>query len=56
MQIRREGRRIAIPLLYTGAAPRLVNDSTIEAAIWLSCRPGNAYRVSLGSGQPVRVR
>jgi hypothetical protein len=56
MQIRREGRRVAIPLLYTGAAPRLVNDSTIEAAIWLNCRPGNVYRVNLRTGQPVRVR
>jgi hypothetical protein len=56
MQIRRDGRRIAIPLLYTGAPPRLVNDSTIEAAIWLHCRPGNVYRVSLGTGQPVRVK
>ena len=56
LQIRREGRRIPVPLLYTGTAPRLVNDSTIEAPIWRHCRPGNVYRVSLRSGQPVRVR
>ncbi|MBL8980237.1 MAG: hypothetical protein JNM53_17630 [Gemmatimonadetes bacterium] len=56
MQIRRDSTRVNIPLLYTGAAPFLVNDSTIEAAIWLNCRPGNVYRVNLRTGLPVRVR
>ncbi len=56
MEIRRDGRRIPVPLLYTGTLPRLVNDSTIEAPIWLHCRPGNVYRVSLTTGHPVRVR
>lgn len=56
MQIREGDRKINIPLLYTGSAPRLVNDSTIEAAIWLHCRPGNLYQVNLRTGQPVRVR
>lgn len=56
MQIRREGRRIAVPLLYTGSIPRLVNDSTIEAPIWLNCRPGNVYQVDLRTGRPVRVK
>jgi hypothetical protein len=56
LEIRREGLRIPVPLLYTGAVPRLVNDSTIEAPIWLHCRPGNVYQVNLGTGQPVRVR
>ncbi len=56
MEIRRDGRRIAIPLLYTGQVPRLVNDSTLEVPIWLHCRPGNVYQVSLTTGQPLRVR
>lgn len=56
MEIRQGSRRTSIPLLYTGAKPRLVNDSTIEAAIWLHCRPGNVYRVNLRTGQPVRVK
>lgn len=56
MEIRRDGRRIAIPLLYTGQVPRLVNDSTLEVPIWLHCRPGNVYRVSLTTGQPIRIR
>ena len=56
MQIRRDGRKIAVPLLYTGSRPRLVNDSTIEAPIWLNCRPGNVYQVDLKTGRPVRVK
>ncbi len=56
MEIRQGARRTAIPLLYTGEPPRLLNDSTIEAAIWLHCRPGNVYRVNLHTGQPVRVK
>lgn len=56
MQIRRDSTRVNIPLLYTGATPFLVNDTTIEAAIWLNCRPGNVYRVNLRTGLPVRVR
>src|SRR5512147_140138 len=56
MQIRREGKRIAVPLLYTGSTPRLINDSTIEAPIWLNCRPGNVYQVDLTTGRPVRVK
>jgi hypothetical protein len=56
MEIRWAGKRTPIPLLYTGAAPRLVNDTTIEAAIWLHCRPGNVYRVDLHTGRPVRVK
>ena len=56
MEIRDGTRRTAIPLLYTGAAPRLVDDSTIEASLWLHCRPGNIYRVDVRTGRPVRVR
>lgn len=56
MEIRWSGKATPIPLLYTGAAPRLVNDTTIEAAIWLHCKPGNVYRVDLHTGRPVRVK
>ena len=56
LEIREAGRRTPVPLLYTGETPRRVNDSTIEAAIWLHCRPGNLYRVNLATGYPTRVR
>lgn len=52
MEIRRDGRRIAVPLLYTGERPARVNDSTIAAHIWLNCAPGNLYHVNLRTGQP----
>jgi hypothetical protein len=55
MEIRRDGRRIPVPLLYTGRAPEVVNDSTVRARIWLHCRPGNTYFVSLRTGFPTRV-
>ena len=56
LEIRRDGRRIPVPLLYTGSIPRPINDSTIEAPIWLHCRPGNLYRVNLHTGYPTRVQ
>jgi hypothetical protein len=56
LEIRRDGRRIPVPLLYTGSLPRLINDSTIEAPIWLHCRPGNLYRVNLHTGYPTRAQ
>ena len=55
MEIRQAGRRTPIPLLYTGAAPALVNDSTIRARVWLRCVPGSAYLVNLRTGVPTRV-
>lgn len=55
LQIRRDTLRTSVPLLYTGKAPVLLNDSTIEADLWLHCRPIDRYRVDLRSGRPVRV-
>lgn len=56
MEIRSAGRRLPIPLLYTGTPPHLLNDSMIEAVLWLHCRPTDLYRVSLRTGQPVRAK
>jgi len=55
MEIRRGTLRIPVPLLYTGARPELVNDSTLRARIWLHCRPRDTYDVSLRTGRPTRV-
>ena len=54
LEIRRDGRRLPIPLLYTGEAPTVVNDSTIRAMLWTNCRPVTPYRVDLRTGRPVR--
>jgi hypothetical protein len=56
MEIRRDSTRIPIPLLYTGAAPELVNDSTIRARLSTQCVPADAYLVNLRTGRPVRER
>jgi hypothetical protein len=56
MEIRRGDTRVQVPLLYTGAAPELVNDSTIRARLSNQCVPGDAYLVDLRSGRPVRER
>ncbi len=56
MEIRRNGDTIAVPLLYTGAAPVLINDSTMQARIWLNCRPGNVYQVNLTTGFPTHIK
>lgn len=52
LAIQREGRRIQVPLLYTGNAPTLLNDSTLRAMLWINCRPSAAYHVDLRSGRP----
>ena len=54
--IRHGETRTLVPLLMTGVAPTLVNDSTIRARIWLHCRPGNTYDVNLRTGAPTRIR
>ena len=52
MEIRSGLDTLPVPLLYTGAIPKLINDSTIRARIWLNCRPGNTYDVDLRTGFP----
>jgi hypothetical protein len=54
LEIRRGGARTPVPLLYTGTAPRLVNDSTIRARLSDRCRPADSYLVDLRTGRPVR--
>jgi hypothetical protein len=53
MEIRRDGTTTLIPLLYTGEAPTLANDSTLRTNLWLNCRPMRRYEVNLRTGRPV---
>ncbi|MFI5235062.1 MAG: hypothetical protein ACHQXA_05070, partial [Gemmatimonadales bacterium] len=53
IEIRQGSKRTLVPLLYTGAVPTRVNDSTIRADLWALCQPSEGYRVGLGDGQPV---
>jgi len=56
LEIRDGAKRVKVPLLYTGAAPILLDDSTMRAVLWTHCQPGDAYKVNLRTGQPVRER
>lgn len=54
LEIRRQGTRVPVPLLYTGAAPEILNDTTMRARLSNHCRPGDVYLVDLRTGRPVR--
>lgn len=56
LELRDDGRRTPVPLLYTGETPVLKNDTTARVHLWSGCRPGDAYDVDLRSGRPTRVR
>jgi hypothetical protein len=56
LEIRRGGTRIKVPLLYTGAPPEMVDDTTMRARLSNNCAPGDAYLVDLRTGRPVRER
>jgi hypothetical protein len=56
IEVRRGAQRIPVPLLYTGEAPRIVNDSTARAILYTNCRAGDAYLVDLRNGRPTRER
>ena len=56
LQIRRGDTLVKVPLLYTGAAPEIVNDTTMRARLSTGCTPGDAYLVDLRTGRPVRER
>jgi hypothetical protein len=56
IEIRRSGTRVPVPLLYTGAVPEIVNDTTMRARLSNRCVPGDAYLVDLRTGRPTRER
>lgn len=56
LEIRHGDRRLPVPLLYTGTAPEIVNDTTMRARLSDRCAPGDAYLVDLRTGRPVRER
>ena len=54
LEIRHGDTRVQVPLLYTGAAPVFLDQSTMRAELWNHCRPVGTYLVDLRSGRPVR--
>lgn len=55
LEIRTARDTVRVPLLYTGEAPTLENDSTLRARLWLDCRARALYHVNLRTGRPSRV-
>ena len=53
LEIRSHGKRTKVPLLYTGVAPELLNDTMMRAMLWRDCTPSVPYLVNLRTGQPV---
>jgi hypothetical protein len=56
LEIRRGATRLPVPLLYTGTAPEILNDTMMRARLSSHCRPGDPYLVDLRTGRPVRER
>jgi hypothetical protein len=56
IELRRDGKRIPVPLLYTQEPPRIVNDTTARAVLYTGCVAGDAYLVDLRSGRPTREK
>ena len=56
VEIRHEGRRVPVPLLYTSAPLEQVNDSTFRARLSTHCVPGDRYLVNVRTGRPVPER
>jgi hypothetical protein len=56
IEIRRGATRVPVPLLYTGSAPVILDQSTMRAELWNHCEPIDTYLVNLRTGQPIRAR
>lgn len=56
IELRRDGKRIPIPLLYTEEAPSIVNDTTARAVLFTNCTAGDPYLVDLRTGRPTREK
>ena len=56
IEIRRDTTHLKVPLLYTLSSPSLLDDSTLKAELARDCRPAAAYRVSLRTGAPTRIK
>ena len=56
VEIRHEGRRTPVPLLYTGTLPEAVSETTFRARLSDHCTPGDPYLVDVRTGRPTRER
>jgi hypothetical protein len=54
LEIRHDGRRTPVPLLYTRSTPERVSDTTFRARLSDHCAPADRYLVDVRTGRPVR--
>ncbi len=52
LEIRRDGSRLKVPLLYTVSVPVLIDDTTMKAELAEHCKSARAYRVNLKTARP----
>lgn len=52
LELRRGGRRLPVPLLYTLGTPKAIDDSTLRAALYRHCEVEAWYRVDTRTGLP----
>jgi hypothetical protein len=56
LELRRDDRRLPVPLLYTMGTPKAINDSTLRAALYRHCEIQAWYLVDTRTGLPKPVR
>ena len=56
VEIRRAGRSIPVPLLYTLGEMEAVDDTTVRAALVRDCAKYDTYLVNTKTGQPRRAK
>jgi len=52
LEIRDSAGRRPVPLLYTLDAPTRLDDSSVQAQVFLNCQPGQRYRINIRTGLP----
>lgn len=55
LEIRRGNSRTPVPLLYTMGELKMVNDTTVSAALVRDCASHDTYLVNTKTGQPRRA-
>lgn len=55
LEIRQGEVRHRVPLLYTLAAPVVIDDTSVKAVVYRNCQPRDPYQVSLNTGRPTQM-
>ena len=55
VEIHRDSVRLKVPLLFTGALPTRVDDSSFRAELFRNCRPDAGYKINIRDGMPHKI-